>query len=245
MMNPKLRFTTNRDRFICWLDLTEFLFDPSDKASRNAALAKLDQHGTQVLATLEEKAGRPLSNHELLHGVSHVDDRTREERVAAFTAMKQERRTDVRKNPYQAALDAGQVDPPKKETRREMYERCSEEWEEKKRAEAEQRAKEADPVRRKAVKHAEQEIAVMRYDTSVTLREIEMAKSRLDEARNGDLEVYGKLDREWRAKKQAKIDELAAGVNQQIEALRERKAEIESGAFQLPSLGSDSTSATL
>ncbi|HZZ29613.1 MAG TPA: hypothetical protein VFE46_16570 [Pirellulales bacterium] len=217
-MNARVRYFEKRDRFIHSLDGKEFGFDPTNKSSRKAALARLNEHGTKVISTLESNAGRPLSDHELSRGVEHFDDRTRNERVAEFTAqaMRQAKNEVARENPYQKALDSGFVDPERRETRRDMYERCAREWDTKADAEAERLELESDPKRQRAVSHAKRELLEMRFDPHFTFSEIKAAEARLELARSGDLAHYAVLDREWRDAKQAKIDARVAAVTSRL-----------------------------
>jgi hypothetical protein len=230
-MNPRIQYYERGNAFVCGIDKTEFAFDKTDKESRRAALSKLDAHGSKLISQLETQAGRPLNPLELLHGVSHVDTRTRDERVAEITAkrLQEKRPGSVRVNPYQVAIDAGEVDPPKKETRREMYERRALEWDEQQKVADEQRNKAMDQARQRSVEEAEKELLQMRFDPKATLQDINKAEMRLELAREGDLGEYRRQAHEWQAIKQARIDGQSAAIDQQIRDLQKRKVEMRSG----------------
>jgi hypothetical protein len=233
-MNPRVRYNQKYDKLVNLIDGAEFPFIPNNDASRKAALEALDAHGTRVIQAIESHAGRPLSDAELLRGVSHVENRSVAQQIADNMPEPTPRFNSDESSPYAKALAMGLGEPNRKETKQEMYERLDREWQTKNTAKAEQEAFNADPKRQKAVEHAKRERDALKFDPTATAQEVEEADSRLALAVNGDLGDYGKADRAWRATKQAKIDAETATVDAQIQALRQRRREIETKHFDPP-----------
>jgi hypothetical protein len=229
-MNSRLRYSQKPDRFSLHLDGSEFPYVSGNKASMQLALEAMEIHGNKVLAALDAQAGKTLTDKELLYGLDHPETRTVQEQIAA--EQKPQQHFDG--NPYARALEMGLGAPNRKETKDEMYQRKSAEWEAA-RAQERQAAEFAnDPKRVKAVQHANQELVGMKFDPDVTQAELDAAETRLQIALTGDLNEYRRLDTEYREARKLKISEAQAVVDAQIAALRQRRQEIESKTFDPP-----------
>jgi hypothetical protein len=233
-MNPRVRYSQKYNKLVCHLDGSEFPYTPRNQESLAKSLAALSAHGMRVIEALEKHAGRALTDAELRMGVEHDDPRTLSQRIADQMPDQPAREGDPNVSPYAKAIEMGLAEPKKRESKLEMYERLDRTWRDKRQSEAEQNAFHADPQRRRAIAHAEQELKALRFDPLATVEEIELAETRLRVAQHESLDDYRQMDRQWRQLKQQKVDAATAEVTASIEALKAKRREIESRHFDPP-----------
>jgi hypothetical protein len=229
----KTPYHTKFDRYVSF-DRAEFPFIPTNAESKKVAFDKMMDYSEKAVAAIEQHAGRALSPQELVHGIDHPENRTLSEVVAQSQPDPQPRFDSSTENPYQRALDMGLGNPNRKQTKEEMYQRKAAEWEAKRQTEADKAAFDADPQRQRAIAHAARELQALKFDPSATVAEIEQAETRLHVARHESLNEYREMDRHYQQEKRAKIDAATDAVTKQIEALKAKRAEIETHEFDPP-----------
>jgi hypothetical protein len=234
MINPRVKYSIGHNEFKLWLDNTSFPFIQGNEGSRKAALEKLMQHGGKVIAALEQHAGRPLTDIELMHGVQHVETRTAAEVISQNLPDPPEHFDSREQNPYTRALEMGLGRKDRKLTREEALKEKEAAWN---KAKAEAEAKKeflAQPQRAKARARIESLIAGAKYDGTLTQSDIDDLMVMRHAVNNDEaLDEVLAMEKHWHRRQHQRVQSDVDRADAELTALKLRRDTIASRSAEL------------
>lgn len=199
---------------------------PFTRETKEQVRDEMQRYADEVIARREKIAGRKLSDTELLHGIQHPEDRGARQRAADSNWHPTPVTADEPVQPSNPFAGEPPKRPGAKETRAEFWERSRKEYEQRQKAEAAEARFRDDPRRVRAVAHAEEMLERVLFDPTQPQSAVERAKQRVRQAREGALDVYREMDRQFQAEQKERRAARVAEANAKI---AEVLAEVDAG----------------
>jgi hypothetical protein len=232
------RLPDGRERIVCMAGgmlSGEFVYDPNDPASKDAALRAFDEYGIGLRAAIEKNLGRRLTANEIFRGVGHVEDedpitraQVKAERDALFAPPADPRNwAEKRLDEHKAAKKRDR--DPKGAFLEEQVERLAAQ----ERAAKEKAHRDADPRRQHCIQDAQATKLAAIFDSTIPLSELRAADHRLRIAKEGSVKVYADEKNQFQRRQEKRLLERSAPAMEQIANANERLRQLRT-PFALP-----------
>lgn len=229
-----------RERISCVLGgmlSGEFLYDPRDPVSKDAALRAFDEYAIGLRNQIETNLGRRLTEKEIFRGVEHVEDedefarrKVKAEYDAMFAPAVDGRNWAERLRDEHKAQQKRERDP-KAAWLDEQCERLAAE----EAARQEKAKRDADPRRKKCIDDATATRLAAIFDPALPMSEIRAADHRLRVAKEGDVKVYAAQKNEFQERHETRLLEQSRPAMETFQTWGQRLKQVRT-RFELPAV---------
>ena len=228
-----------RERIVCTAGGmlgAEFVYDPYDPASKDAALRAFDEYAIGLRCGIEKNLGRRLTDKEIWRGVEHTEDedlatcaKVKSQRDALFAPPADPRNWAERLLDEHKAAKKRERDP-----KGAFLEEQVEGLAAKEKAAKERAHRDADPRRQRCMEDAHATKLAALFDPTIPMSEIRAADHRLRLAKEGSVKVYAEEKNQFQRRHEKRLLERSAPTMEQLANVNERLRQLRT-CFELPS----------